>query len=78
MEAYIAPLKPARLEWLAEDGVSSISDRGYAAKFAKVEELLRVMHPSVADLGRRAGRALPAAPSYRRLGPASTYTRPQQ
>eukprot|EP00971_Amphidinium_carterae_P337010 6473640-Amphidinium_carterae.1 len=99
MEAYIASLKRSRLEWLAEDSASSISDKAYAAKLlsgsglsardqkqiyylslefqagsAKVEELLRVMYPSVADLERRAGRALPAAPAYRRQAP-QTYTK---
>eukprot|EP00971_Amphidinium_carterae_P299792 5956489-Amphidinium_carterae.1 len=75
METYIATLKKAKLEWLAEDAASSISDKAYAAKLlsgsgltardqkqiyyltlefvagsSKVEELLRVMYPSVAEI----------------------------
>eukprot|EP00971_Amphidinium_carterae_P352661 6492692-Amphidinium_carterae.2 len=101
MEAYIAALKRARLEWLAEDAASSISDKAYAAKLlsgsgltsrdqkqiyylslefvagsAKVEELLRVMYPAVADIERRAGRTLPVNPYPRRPAPSVPSTRP--
>eukprot|EP00971_Amphidinium_carterae_P086762 1716882-Amphidinium_carterae.2 len=48
MEAYIAGLKQARLEWLAEDTASSIIvDKAYAAK------LLSGSGPTARDRKRR-------------------------